>query len=61
MLFGVFQVGVGGPGGWTIIYELELHLGCEPDILVPDLAGWRAGRLVDRDDEDEPFITVIPD
>lgn len=60
-LFGAFQVGVGGPGGWTIIYEPELHLGAEPDILVPDLGGWRAGRLVDKEDVDEPFITVVPD
>lgn len=60
-LFGAFQVGVNGPGGWTILFEPELHVGLDPDILVPDLAGWRAGRLVDKDDEDEPFITVIPD
>jgi Uma2 family endonuclease len=38
-----------------------LHLGDEPDILVPDLAGWRSGRLVDNEDLDEPFITVVPD
>ncbi len=31
--------GRGGPGGWWILDEPELHLG--PDILVPDLAGWR--------------------
>jgi Uma2 family endonuclease len=60
-LFGAFHVGVNGPGGWTILYEPELHLGPDPDILVPDLGGWRAGRLVDREDEDEPFITVVPD
>jgi Uma2 family endonuclease len=60
-LFGAFQVGVNGPGGWTIIDEPELHVGPDPDILVPDLGGWRAGRLVDREDEDEPFITVVPD
>jgi Uma2 family endonuclease len=40
-----FQTGRGGPGGWWIIYEPELHLGPEPDILVPDLAGWRVQRL----------------
>jgi hypothetical protein len=34
-----FQRGRGGPGGWIIIGEPELHLG--PDVLVPDLAGWR--------------------
>jgi Uma2 family endonuclease len=61
LLFGAFQVGVGGPGGWTILYEPELHLGPEPDILVPDLGGWRAGRLVDQEDVDEPFITDVPD
>jgi Uma2 family endonuclease len=61
LLFSAFQAGVGGPGGWTIIDEPELHLGGEPDIVVPDLGGWRAGRLVDKDNEDEAFITVIPD
>ena len=33
----------GGPGGWWILHEPELHLG--PDILVPDLAGWRRERM----------------
>ena len=56
-----FDLGINGPGGWTILYEPELHLGPEPDIVVPDLAGWREGRLVDREDLDEPFITVVPD
>ncbi len=60
-LFGAFHVGAGGPGGWTILFEPELHVGHEPDIVVPDLGGWRAGRLVDRDDLDEPFITTVPD
>lgn len=62
-LFGAFHVGAGGPGGWTILLEPELHLGSgpDPDILVPDIAGWRAGRLVDRDDLDEPFVTTVPD
>ncbi|HJL40648.1 MAG TPA: Uma2 family endonuclease [Myxococcales bacterium LLY-WYZ-16_1] len=34
-----FQRGLGGPGGWWILYEPELHVG--DDVLVPDLAGWR--------------------
>ena len=38
-----FQRGRGGPGGWWILDEPELHLG--PHILVPDLAGWRRERL----------------
>jgi Uma2 family endonuclease len=40
-LFGPFRRGRGGPGGWWILDEPELHLGPEPDIIVPDLAGWR--------------------
>lgn len=60
-LVGSFDHGIHGPGGWTILDEPELHLGPEPDILVPDLAGWREGRLIDKDDVDEPFITVVPD
>ncbi|MBI5532540.1 MAG: Uma2 family endonuclease [Deltaproteobacteria bacterium] len=59
-LFGAFHVGAGGPGGWTILDEPELHLGPEPDIVVPDLGGWRAGRLIDDDEVDELFITVVP-
>jgi Uma2 family endonuclease len=35
--------GPGGPGGWWILFEPELHLG--PDIIVPDLAGWRRERM----------------
>lgn len=44
MLMGTpFGLGVGGPGGWWIIDEPELHLGA--DVLVPDLAGWRRERM----------------
>lgn len=35
--------GPGGPGGWWILYEPELHLG--PDVMVPDMAGWRRERM----------------
>lgn len=38
-----FQKGRGGPGGWWILYEPELHFG--DDVLVPDLAGWRRERM----------------
>jgi Uma2 family endonuclease len=56
-LLGPFQRGRGGPGGWWLIDEPELHLG--KDVLVPDLAGWRRTRLptVPR----EPFFTMAPD
>lgn len=42
-LGGPFDRGRGGPGGWVILDEPELHLGQE--VLVPDLAGWRRQRL----------------
>ncbi|MGE0328455.1 MAG: Uma2 family endonuclease [Polyangiaceae bacterium] len=38
-----FQRGRGGPGGWWIIDEPELHF--EEDVVVPDIAGWRRERM----------------
>jgi Uma2 family endonuclease len=38
-----YHEGRGGPGGWWILYEPELHLG--NDVLVPDWAGWRRARM----------------
>jgi len=38
-----FHQGRGGPGGWRILVEPELHLG--DDVLVPDVAGWRRQRM----------------
>jgi Uma2 family endonuclease len=43
-----FQQGRGGPGGWWILFEPELHLG--EDVLVPDLGGWRRERMPDVPD-----------
>ena len=52
-----FNNGRGGPGGWIILDEPELHLG--EDILVPDLAGWRRERMPFV--PDQPFFTLPPD
>lgn len=38
-----YDRGRGGPGGWWILDEPELHLG--DNVLVPDLAGWRRERM----------------
>jgi Uma2 family endonuclease len=54
-----FKRGKGGPGGWIILYEPELHLGYAPDIVVPDLAGWRRDTLPEL--PEAPFLTVRPD
>ena len=40
---GPFDRGKGGPGGWIILFEPELHL--HGDVLVPDFAGWRRERM----------------
>ena len=56
-LWSPFQFGRGGPGGWWIIDEPELHLG--DDILVPDLAGWRRERMPDY--PDTAYFTLVPD
>lgn len=52
-----FQRGRGGPSGWWILDEPELHLGA--DILVPDLAGWRRERLPRV--PDAPHFELSPD
>ena len=56
-LSNTFQFGRGGPGGWWIIFEPELHLG--EDILVPDLAGWRRERMPDY--PDTAYVSLPPD
>ncbi|MBI4706021.1 MAG: Uma2 family endonuclease, partial [Deltaproteobacteria bacterium] len=52
-----FKRGRGGPGGWILLDEPELHL--RGDILVPDLAGWRRERLPRL--PPEPYLELAPD
>lgn len=56
-LGGPFDGGIGGPGGWWILDEPELHLGL--DVLVPDIAGWRRERLPAL--PDAAWFSLIPD
>ena len=58
---GPYQYGLGGPGGWWIIDEPELHLQVEPAFLavVPDLAGWRRERMPAM--PETAYFTVVPD
>lgn len=53
-----FNRGRGGPGGWLILDEPELHLG--PHVVVPDLAGWRRERMPEMP-VDEAFFSLAPD
>jgi hypothetical protein len=48
-----FKRGRGGPGGWIILHEPELHLGA--DIVSPDRAGWRRERMPALTN-DEPYF-----
>lgn len=52
-----FDIGSGGPGGWWIIFEPELHLG--EQVLVPDIAGWRHETLPQIPDDHR--FTTAPD
>jgi Uma2 family endonuclease len=52
-----FKRGRGGPGGWLILDEPELHL--HDDIVVPDLSGWRRERLPRA--PNAAFISTTPD
>jgi len=40
-----FDSGDGGPGGWVILLEPEIHLG--EHVVVPDIAGWKRSRISD--------------
>lgn len=42
---GPFGKGRGGPGGWWIIVEPELHFIRDAEVVVPDIAGWRRERM----------------
>jgi Uma2 family endonuclease len=56
-LYNPFQRGRGGPGGWILLDEPELHLGAH--VVVPDIAGWRRERLPRL--PDAAFIETPPD
>jgi Uma2 family endonuclease len=56
-LMGPFDRGKGGPGGWILLDEPELHL--RGDVLVPDLAGWRRSRMPEM--PHTPAFELAPD
>jgi Uma2 family endonuclease len=47
----------GGPGGWAILDEPELHV--VGQVLVPDIAGWRRERMPEI--PDVAFFELAPD
>jgi Uma2 family endonuclease len=56
-LTGPFQRGLGGPGGWLLLPEVDVRV--RRDIVAPDLAGWRRERMPDVPDETP--ILLAPD
>jgi hypothetical protein len=56
-LHGPFDIGRDGPGGWTILFEPELHLA--EDVAVPDIAGWRRDRMSAL--PATPHFALVPD
>ncbi|NOY89974.1 MAG: Uma2 family endonuclease [Deltaproteobacteria bacterium] len=56
-LYTLFDDGDGGPGGWVILFEPELHLGAH--VLVPDIAGWRRERMPEM--PDVAYFELAPD
>ena len=54
-----FRFGDGGPGGWWIIDEPEIHFIRNQEVAVPDLGGWRRERMPDIP-EDHRF-EIVPD
>lgn len=54
-----YQRGKGGPGGWRILVEPEVHFVLDTEVVVPDVAGWRKERLPEVP-ESHKFM-VVPD
>lgn len=57
LLIAKFGFADGGPGGWWMLFEPEVHL--EGNVVVPDLAGWRRDRLPTI--PDEAYFVLAPD
>lgn len=54
-----YQKGRGGPGGWWLLDEPEIHFIRDLEVLVPDLAGWRRETMPNLP-KDQRF-EVVPD
>ena len=54
-----YKLGKDGPGGWVILYEVEIKLAEECNPIVPDFSGWRIERFPQTIDTN--WISVPPD
>lgn len=53
-----FRRGRGGPGGWLLLFEPEIHL--LRHVVIPDLAGWRRERMPEMP-VDKAYFELAPD
>lgn len=58
-LAGPCRFGRGGPGGWVLLEEPELHLEGHGRPIVLDIAGWRRERMAEV--PETPAIVLAPD
>ena len=58
-IYAPYHKGRGGPGGWWILAEPEIHFVRDTEVLVPDIAGWRRERMP-KIPQDQRF-EVVPD
>jgi Uma2 family endonuclease len=58
-LFGQLFTALDKRRGWIFLMQPELHLGSEPAIVVPDIAGWWRERMPAV--ENVPYLTLVPD
>jgi Uma2 family endonuclease len=56
---GPYGRGRGGPGGWWIIDEPEVHFILDTEVAVPDIAGWRKEHMPSPPEGHK--VQVIPD
>ena len=49
----------GGPGGWWILIEPEIHLVRDLEVAVPDLAGWKRERMASL--PETAYFELAPD
>ncbi len=56
---GPYGRGRGGPGGWWVVFEPEVHFVLDTEITVPDLAGWRKERMPSPPEGHK--IQIVPD
>ncbi|MBD2860156.1 Uma2 family endonuclease [Spongiibacter sp. KMU-158] len=54
-----YQKGRGGPGGWWILQEPEVHLVLDEVVVVPDVVGWRKDRMPDIPGSHK--FNIVPD